>query len=762
VASVSEAGQASGLSSGIVQIRAEAGGVDASAQLTVKDPPPPIPDDLTIQVTPHEVSLDAIGATAQLTWSVSDDLGNPAPEAEVVWSSLNPLIAEVDGSGVVTAKTVGSALVVASLVCCESADTVSVNVDQVPSSIVIFPEVTTVNRGSTVQFLATVLDRNGHEVPNPEVTWSSDEDLIAAINQEGVATGLSEGETQIRAEAGAIAEFASLTVEDHSMPVPDPGMVQDLAVMDVTETTVTLRWTQVDDGEGNPASYSLRYGTPTISWGAAYPTEVSLEGSGVGSSLEYTWTEMDSGTDYQFQLVSYRGTLNQDAVFGNLSNKADARTATPPPEEPPAPEVGSVVVSPAEVLLTAIGENQQLTVVTRDPDGVEVTGMDLEWISLDSSVVQVDSEGLLTSQGQGNGLVVVTATCCAVSDTAQVTVDQAPDRVVVSPASKTLEEGESHQFSAVTEDRNGHVIPGAEVTWASADEVVASVDAQGLVTALAEGTTQIRAETEGIVGEASLTVTAPYSPPPPSGDVLVFDGFESGDFSHTENGFNWGQGVRTNVKMAADGFPIHSGTYSMKFRHPADSEGKDPWAEQRFDFGQVFTEVWIEYVLRFPSDYVHGGSAWGNNNKFFVLWDSGNYPGGGAGQISYFLETRSNGSGGSHLLFCQQDEDYQGGCGGAMARNTAAEDFITGSDLDSWITIRMHAKVATADGIHDGRFEMWKDGVKIFDYSDLEWYDPDVNGFQKGYILGWANSGFPVSTHTMLDRWTVYVQDPGW
>jgi hypothetical protein len=422
----------------------------------------------------------------------------------------------------------------------------------------------------------------------------------------------------------------------------------------------------------------------------------------------------------------------------------------PPPIQDPT--VASVTLVPIQASLTALDDTLRFDVLSRNSAGVLVSNVAYVWNSLDPSVLTVDDSGLATAKAVGTSSVVATAICCDRADTASVGISQVPDSLDALPDTLALAVGSGQQLSPKVLDHNGHPIPNPDLVWTSTDPSVAVVDQNGFVSALSPGTVELVVQAGALLDRGTLLVVQP----------LFQDGFETGDHSHSENGFTWGNRVRSNVKTEADGFPVYSGTYSMKLRYPANSEGKDPWAEQRFNMGGVLNEVWIEYVIRFPSDYTHAGGEWGNNNKFFVLWDPGNYPGGSEGQISYFLETRANGSGGSHLLFCHQDQDYRGGCGGALARNTAAQNFLTGGDLGTWITLRMHAKVASAEGVNDGLFEMWKNGVKIFDFSGLEWFDPDINGFQKGYIMGWANSGFPVSTHIMLDEWRIFHEDPGW
>src|SRR4029079_19156756 len=57
------------------------------------------------------------------------------------------------------------------------------------------------------------------------------------------------------------------------------------------------------------------------------------------------------------------------------------------------------------------------------------------------------------------------------------------------------------------------------LTWSSSDASVATVSNSGLVTAVAPGTVQITATSEGVSGGAGLTVSAP--PPAPVASVSV-------------------------------------------------------------------------------------------------------------------------------------------------------------------------------------------------------------------------------------------------
>ena len=91
------------------------------------------------------------------------------------------------------------------------------------------------------------------------------------------------------------------------------------------------------------------------------------------------------------------------------------------------------------------------------------------------------------------------------------------DTVDVSPTTATLTAiGTTVQFNAVARDSEGNRIIDAGLHWVSSNEGVATVDQNGLATAVANGTTSIRAGPSFLFGfsathsgSASLTVVVP-------------------------------------------------------------------------------------------------------------------------------------------------------------------------------------------------------------------------------------------------------------
>ncbi|MBI4410395.1 MAG: glycoside hydrolase family 6 protein [Gemmatimonadetes bacterium] len=78
--------------------------------------------------------------------------------------------------------------------------------------------------------------------------------------------------------------------------------------------------------------------------------------------------------------------------------------------------------------------------------------------------------------------------------------------VTVSPASVSVEVGQTAQLTAAVRDASGNTLADRSVTWSSSDASLATVSATGVVTGVAAGAATVRATAEGQSGSASITV----------------------------------------------------------------------------------------------------------------------------------------------------------------------------------------------------------------------------------------------------------------
>jgi len=232
-------------------------------------------------------------------------------------------------------------------------------------------------------------------------------------------TGLAAGAATITATSEGQSGSAAITV---TAAVTNPAQVTDLAVTGVTTSGLTLAFTEVDDGTGQPAKYDFRYAVGTIAFGSA--TDVAqgtcvrpVLGTAIGTRRTCTILGLTSSTGYQVQLVSYRGTLDSNAVFGPLSNVASGTTAAST-----AP-VATVTVNPASASV-ALGAVQQFAAILKDASGNVLTGRAVSWSSSSPTIAGVSGTGLVT--GLLAGSATITATSEGQSGSAAVTVNVVP------------------------------------------------------------------------------------------------------------------------------------------------------------------------------------------------------------------------------------------------------------------------------------------------------------------------------------------------
>jgi uncharacterized protein YjdB len=302
-----------------------------------------------------------------------------------------------------------------------------------------------------------------------------------------------------------------------------PSSVTDLKASLIGSTSVTLSFVQVNDGTGQPAKYDVRYAVAPISWGSATSATSGTctapgAGTAIGSQVSCTFLGLTPATNYDFELVPYRGTLNLNAVFGSLSNIVSAATtASAPP--PPVP-VASVTVAP-ESPSVPVGAAVQLSVTAYDANHNVLTGRTVTSSSADPAIASVNPLGLVSAVSVGTTPITVTSE--GKSDTATITVTPPAAvpvaSVSVSPTSSSLVVGATVQLAVTAFDANNNVLTGRVVTSSSANPAIASVNSLGLVTAVSVGATQITVMSEGKSAIATITVTAPA--PVPVASVAV-------------------------------------------------------------------------------------------------------------------------------------------------------------------------------------------------------------------------------------------------
>ena len=173
------------------------------------------------------------------------------------------------------------------------------------------------------------------------------------------------------------------------------------------------------------------------------------------------------------------GTATVTATAGPASGNATVTVAQ---------TVNSVIASPSADTLVA-GDTLRLAAQATDANGHAVPEAEFMWASSDTLVATVDDSGLVSALAAGEA--VVTAMASGVTGESELTVvAPTPTTVAITPDTVALTAlGQNAQLAAEVRDQAGRVMTNAALSWASVDTLVATVDAAGLVTAVAGGTT---------------------------------------------------------------------------------------------------------------------------------------------------------------------------------------------------------------------------------------------------------------------------------
>lgn len=250
-------------------------------------------------------------------------------------------------------------------------------------------------------------------------------------------------------------------------------------------------------------------------------------------------------------------------------------------------------------------------------------------------------------------------------------------------------------------------------------------------------------------------------------DYLFYDSFESGDMSATnDDGFRWTDGRRrslvtsTHRIWSASGTtydPIpeganwdphpEGGTVSLRFNYNSEQ----PHAEQRFELGASYPELWFRFWLKVPDNYTHGNpSGSSSNNKLFSLWTTEYSASGHPTFIAGLWRNSSTNS--TRLTLGGSDSN------GHAGDIEADELFISvPRDRGRWMQIVINIKESSNQSSSDGVVRIWRRWEDQDSFNLLaERSDLNYNGeWRAGYLMGWANSGFSEQTEFLLGDFVI-------
>lgn len=400
-----------------------------------------------------------------------------------------------------------------------------------PFTVEVVPGQSDVSAGAQRQFIALVReDGSPAVIADAVVAWSSDNEAVATVDGDGLATGVAEGAATIRATYAGYSGEATLNVTAASTAQRftvgpaggtfslfggdvvfefSPGALShdtEISVAPVSITDVPNGWAMLGNSGYQFAPAGLQFNDPA--------------NSPVWLTLGFDPADLPPGAElYPAKIVDGRalplgekqvGPASTRSLITGFSRAVHLIWSCLCP-----PNVSRIEVTPESTRLEPT-ETTYLLAEAFDTEGDPYhfeSGGPVQWTSSNNSIVEVTQvtsrRALIRAVNVGNA--TVTATLRGVSQQVPVTVTTRVARVQVEPATASVERGGTQQFIATAYDMYDTVLSGPrfQPTWRSGQPCYASVDGDGLATGLNPGNATIIATIQGVSGSAHIGVTDP-------------------------------------------------------------------------------------------------------------------------------------------------------------------------------------------------------------------------------------------------------------
>lgn len=160
--------------------------------------------------------------------------------------------------------------------------------------------------------------------------------------------------------------------------------------------------------------------------------------------------------------------------------------------------VESVSLDKTEYTFNTIGNTLILKATVLPADA---TDKSVEWSSDKEDVAAVDANGRVTAKGNGKATITVTTKDQGKSATCVITVAQRVTGISLDKTSITLNEGQEQTLIPTVNPSNA---ADKSLNWTSSNTSVATVNAEGKVTAVSKGTATIKAEAKDGSGKNAI------------------------------------------------------------------------------------------------------------------------------------------------------------------------------------------------------------------------------------------------------------------
>jgi uncharacterized protein YjdB len=284
-----------------------------------------------------------------------------------------------------------------------------------------------------------------------------------------------------------LVPLAMASCSDGATPCPavDAGAPVELVSIDVTPADPSLAagTTQQLTATGRYSDGSQVNVTSAVVWSSDTAASLTVDTAGLATAVA----------------------PGSSTVAATLGDVAGSTTVTVT-----AATLRAITIAP-DPLLVPLGLSQQLVATGRFSDGSEqdVTGS-VTWTSSAPDTAAVDAGGQVTAAAAGEAVITATdATSGIAGERTAVVIAAELASIDVTPAAPSLAAGTTRQLTATGHYSDGSQVDlSSAVTWSSDTPASVTLDAAGLATAVAPGSSTVTATLGDVAGDTTVTVTA--------------------------------------------------------------------------------------------------------------------------------------------------------------------------------------------------------------------------------------------------------------
>ncbi len=164
-------------------------------------------------------------------------------------------------------------------------------------------------------------------------------------------------------------------------------------------------------------------------------------------------------------------------------------------EVKPMPDVAEIFSITNSVALLQSNQTHQLKFTYTNKQGVDDPNVKLTWVSTNASVATVSSAGLITTIADGTTIIRATTPGGVISEFTLKVSSLVSVLRVNNALPAFFRVGNTHTVSVDFFDKDGTINSGATINWKSDEASVASVNSNGVITAVSVGTAKITGST---------------------------------------------------------------------------------------------------------------------------------------------------------------------------------------------------------------------------------------------------------------------------